>query len=186
MPAVAASLGCALSLTGCAGILPPSAFVGQGPAMRPEQFFAGTTTSWGVLETRGGAPSRTLRVEGHGVMQPDGVFRLDQTVRMDDGKVQQREWLLHAVGGDRFEGSLTDASGPVRGEVSGNLFHLRYPLKAAPGGSMEQWLYLQDDGRTVMNVATARVLGVTVLRLTERITHQDDAAPSRAAPSRGP
>lgn len=167
-----ASMSAVLVLSACAS-LPPAAFVGQGPEMRPERFFLGETTSWGVLETRGGAPSRTIRVEGHGRIEPDGALILDQTVRYASGKADQRQWRLRQVGANRYEGTLTDASGPVRAEVSGNLFHLRYPLKAAPGGSMEQWMYLQDDGRTVLNVGTARVLGVTVVRLSERITHVD-------------
>lgn len=163
----------AASLTACATPLSPTTFVGQGPEMRPERFFLGETTSWGVLETRGGAPSRTIRVEGHGRIELDGTLVLDQTVRYVDRKPDQREWRLRKTGPDLYEGTLTDASGPVRAEVSGNLFHLRYPLKAAPGGSMEQWMYLQDDGRTVLNVGTARVLGVAVVRLSERITHVD-------------
>ena len=38
------------------------------------------------------------------------------------------------------------------------------------GGSMEQWLYLQPDGRTVMNQATIRVFGPVVAHLSERIS----------------
>ena len=175
-----------LSLSACS-TLPPTAFIGQGPEMRPERFFLGTTTSWGVLETRGGAPSRTIRGEGHGRIEPDGVLVLDQTVRYADRKPDQRQWRLRQVGAGRYAGTLTDASGPVTAEVSGNLFHLRYPLKAVPGGSMEQWLYLQDDRRTVLNVGTARVLGVTVVRLSERITHGDPApsASGRSSPQGG-
>jgi hypothetical protein len=34
--------------------LPPSAFEGSTPIMRPERLFAGTTRSTGVLDTRDG------------------------------------------------------------------------------------------------------------------------------------
>jgi hypothetical protein len=69
--------------------------------------------------------------------------------------------------------TLTDASGVVKGETYGDLFHLRYPMKTPVGGHMEQWLYLQPDGHTVMNEATVRLFGVVVAHLSERITHED-------------
>jgi len=58
----------------------------------------------------------------------------------------------------------------VEGQAYGELFHLRYPLRGLPLGRMEQWLYLQPDGHTVMNVAVASVAGVPVRRLSERIS----------------
>jgi hypothetical protein len=39
---------------------------------------------------------------------------------------------------------------------------------------MEQWMYLQPDGHTVLNEATVRVFGVVVSHLSERITHEND------------
>jgi hypothetical protein len=37
---------------------------------------------------------------------------------------------------------------------------------------MEQGLYLQPDGRTVMNEAAVSVSGVVVAHLSERIAHE--------------
>jgi hypothetical protein len=48
-------------------------------------------------------------------------------------------------------------------------------MKAPLDGEMEQWLYMQPDGRTVVNEATIRVFGIIVAHLSERITH--DQAP---------
>ncbi len=170
------------ALAGCAPTLPLSTF-DTGPTMRPEAFFQGRTSSWGVLANRSGGPSRWLTVHGRGATQPDGSFKLDQTIAWNSGKVDQRTWIMRRVGADRYEASLTDASGPMHGEVHGNLFHLSYPLKGVPG-SMEQWLYLQGDGRTVLNEGTVRVLGVTVYRLSERISRDDPDAPESPPPPR--
>ena len=57
----------------------------------------------------------------------------------------------------------------VRAESSGSLFHLRYLLRQ-PAVYMEQWLYLQPDGRSVANFAQVTVLGVPWVRLSETIT----------------
>ncbi len=139
--------------------------------MRPEAFFAGTTRSLGVPETRSGAPSHVLHVEGHGVAQADGAFRRDQTVSFDGQAPQRRTWLLRACGPHGYRASLTDASGEVVGEAYGSLFHLRYPYR--PLARIEQWLYLQPDGQTVLNEGVATVARVVVARLSERISRED-------------
>jgi Protein of unknown function (DUF3833) len=158
---------------GCAPALPPSAFEGGVPKMRPEIFFAGITQSSGVLENRSGAPTHLFHVEGSGVMLLDGSFRLDQTVIFDGEAPERRTWVMRRLDAHNYTATLTDASGAVKGEAYGNLFHLRYPMKSPFGGQMEQWLYLQPDGRTVMNEATVRVFGVVVAHLSERITRED-------------
>jgi hypothetical protein len=162
----------ALGLGGCAPALPPSAFEGAAPRMQPELFFAGATSSTGVLENRAGAPTQRFAVKGYGRMLPDGRFRLDQRVTFGHQAPKTRVWVMRRIGAHHYTARLTDASGPVKAEAYGNLFHLRYPMKTPLGGEMEQWLYLQPDGRTVMNEATIRVFGIVVAHLSERITHK--------------
>jgi hypothetical protein len=43
-------------------------------------------------------------------------------------------------------------------------------MKSIPGSRMEQWLYLQDDTKTLLNEGSVTVLGVLVARLSERIS----------------
>jgi Protein of unknown function (DUF3833) len=168
---------CALVLTvgigGCAPPLPPSAFEDGTPEMRPEIFFAGRTNSSGVLENRSGDPTRRFHVEGSGLLLSDGSFRLDQRVTFDQDAPETRTWVVRRLDSHRYTATLTDASGAVEGEAYGNLFHVRYPMQSPFGAAMEQWLYLQPDGRTVMNEATIRVFGIVVAHLSERITHED-------------
>ena len=158
---------------GCATSLPPSAFTGDRPSMRPEAFFAGETRSTGVLESAAGAPLRRFHVEGHGHALPDGRFQLDQTVSMEGETDCSRTWIIGATDAHHYVASLSDASGPVRGEAYGNLFHVTYAVRGAPLTTMEQWLYLQPDGQTVLNEAVVRVAGVPVRRLSERISATD-------------
>lgn len=141
--------------------------------MRPEVFFVGATNSSGVMQSWSGAPTRRLRVKGSGQMLPGGKFQLDQSVTFDQDAPQSRTWVMQRLDNHHYAATLTDASGTVEAEAYGDLFHLRYPMKSPFGGKMEQWMYLQPDGRTVMNVATVRVFGVVVARLSERITKED-------------
>lgn len=160
-------------LVGCASALSPPAFEGGTPKIHPEVFFAGTTSSSGVMETPFGAPVRRLQVSGIGQLLADGTFRLDQRVTFDNDAPKLRTWVMRRVDDHHYSATLTDASGMVEAEAYGDLFHLRYAMKSPFGGVMEQWMYLQPDGRTVMNVATVRVFGVVVANLSERITRQD-------------
>ena len=173
-----ALLLCALAscLSGCLSEKPIAEFAAQTPQLTPEVFFAGHARSWGVLETRSGAPSKTFHVESRGRSEPDGSFRLDQTITFDGEPSRVRFWRLRRTGSHGYVASLSDASGDVVGEAYGPLFHLRYALKSPFGGKMEQWMYLQADGRTVLNEAIIRVAGVTVARLSERIS-RDNAPP---------
>ena len=162
-----------VSVHGCQTPLPSSAFESGRPEMRPEIFFAGATSSSGVLETTSGAPTRRLHATGAGQALPDGDLRLVQHITFDQDAPTERTWVLHRTGDHNYTATLTDASGPVTGEAYGDLFHLQYPMRSPVGGEMEQWLYLQPDGRTVVNEATVSVLGITVAHLSERITHED-------------
>ena len=162
----------AVCLGGCAGGLEPSAFEDGSPQLRPEVFFAGTTQSSGVLEDRSGGPTQRLHVQGEGQTLPDGSFQLMQSVTLGRDAPTKRTWVLRRVDEHRYTATLTDASGPVEGEAYGDLFHLSYRMASPAGGRMEQWMYLQPDGRTVVNEATVSLLGVVVARLSERITQE--------------
>ena len=107
-------------------------------------------------------------------MQPDGSFRLDQSVTYADGSTEERSWTLKQTGSHTYTATLSDASGPVTGHTDGNTFTIRYLLRQ-PSVYMNQSLYLQPDGRTVLNVATVTVLGIPWARLSETITRETPA-----------
>lgn len=163
----------AAALSGCATTRPPSSFEGGAPLMRPEAFFSGATTSSGVLESPSGAPTRRLHVEGEGRLLADGSFRLDQSVTFDQEAPKMRTWVMRRLDAHHYTATLTDASGPVKAEAYGDLFHLRYTMKTPLRSEMEQWMYLQPDGRTVVNEATVTVFGIVVGRISERISRQE-------------
>jgi hypothetical protein len=168
-----AVLALALGLAGCLSPMPLAGFDAAGPAMRPEQFFAGHTRGWGVVQSRGGRPSRRFTVEGHGRTASDGSFHLVQTVRWGDGHETRREWRMIANGAASYCATLTEAKGPVSAEVRGNVFRLQYRL-ASPDVVMVQYLYLQPGGRQLLNTGTVTAIGVPVAQLSEIITRIDD------------
>ncbi len=148
--------------------LPPTT---EQPVFDPTIFFAGRTHGEGTLEMRFGA-DRVIKVEGHGWTRPDGTFQLDQTITFGDGAVETRNWRISRLDANRFSATLSDARGMVAASASGNLFHLRYLIRQ-PAVWMEQWLYLQPDGQSVLNLARVTLLGVVWARLMETITRVD-------------
>lgn len=144
----------------------------ETPILRFEVFFAGHTHGTGTLELLTGR-RQSLQIESHGRTDADGSFRLDQVVMYEDGAVEKRTWRLRQRDPGIYTGTLTDADGPVSAEATGNRFHLRY-LVRKPAVYMEQFLYLQPDGRTILNQATITVIGQPWARLTEEIVRVDD------------
>lgn len=81
-------------------------------------------------------------------------------------------WAAAATRPGQYNATLSDAAGEAFAEASGNLFHLRYLLRR-PAVYIEQWLYLQPDGHTVLNFATVTAIGIPVARLSEEIKKID-------------
>lgn len=163
-------------IAGCFGLAPFSSHpvTAEDPTLRFEVFFAGHTHGRGALELLTGR-RQSLQVESYGHTEADRSFRLDQVVTSEDGAVEKRTWRLVMRGPGTYTGTLSGVDGPVSAEATGNRFHLRY-LVRKPAIYMEQYLYLQPDGRTVLNLATITVIGIPWARLTEEITRVDVAA----------
>lgn len=165
-------LGAAVGCRGD-GPLPPSAFGGPGggPALEPERWFEGRTLSFGVFENGGGAPTSRFSTEAVGRREGDALV-LDQTVRLGDGSVQQRQWRLRRLDAHRYEATAGPVVGTAAGEAHGRVFHWTYTLSLPPGDwlrrvEFEHWMYLADDGETLLNRFTVRKLGFVVARASE-------------------
>ena len=88
------------------------------------------------------------------------------------------------TGPDTFTSSLSDAAGPVELATDGNTLHIRYRLGRFT--TRHQRLGAPARRRTVLNLATVRVLGVPVARLTETITRAMPRAVDELANRRPP
>lgn len=152
-----------LALTGCSVAAPAPA---APPTFDPLAFFTGPSRGEGTLKvmTKPGVP---IRVESNGRPDGKGGIILDQTVRQAGKPERVRRWNLRPISATRLTGTLSDATSPVSGELSGNRLHLAYRMKG--GLAAEQFLYLQPDERTLLNRMTVRKFGLVVARVDERI-----------------
>lgn len=152
-----------LPLSACAGN--HSELQRPAPVFFPERFFAGHTEGQGRLKVAL-SEAKAIDVHGDGEVEPDGTLVLDQVVDQEGKSPERREWRIRGAGG-RYTGTLTDAVGPVRGDVRGNRLHLAYKMKG--GFSAEQWIYLQPGGTVALNRMQVRKLGVPVATIEETI-----------------
>ena len=155
-----------LTLAGCAGA--KSSLQAPRPVFSAERFFAGHTEGEGRLKIAFSS-ARAVSVHGDGEVEPDGTLVLDQLVEQEGKDPERREWRIKRTGSG-YTGTLTDAEGPVRGDVRGNRLHLQFKMKG--GTKAEQWIYLQPDGKTALNRMRVSKLGVTVATLDETIRKQ--------------
>ncbi|MEO5898019.1 MAG: DUF3833 family protein [Vicinamibacterales bacterium] len=157
----------------------PSDFRAALPVLDPMEFFNGRTSSSGVFETRSGAPSRPVTTETCGRREGDAL-QMAQDLKYGDGKGQHRSWQIRRLDAHHYEGRANDIVGVIRGEAYGNLFHWSFTLAVSPGNRfknvrMSQWMYLQPDGRTLINHTTIRKLGFLVAQVTEQFGRTDTA-----------
>lgn len=167
LPLVSAAM-LLLAAIACVPVRHPAAIT-SSPTFDPLTFFAGSTLGTGVLQV---ALHRRepVRVEGFGRIDADGAIILSQTVRRGNRAATHRTWRLWRAALNRFEGTLTDAAGPVTGETQGRQLHLRF--RTTGGLDAQQWLALAPDGRSASNILVFRKFGVPLARLDETIVRQ--------------
>ncbi len=157
-------------LAGCASV-PPEHFAGTRPEFDPIKYFTGHTHSWGVFENRAGNPSKSFTTDCVGRTDGD-MLRLDQTFVYEDGSRQERHWRIRRVDAHRYEATANDVVGSGTGEAYGNAFHWEYTVALKPGNPLfnvrlRQWMYLQPDGRTVLNRGSVNSFGFEVAQVAE-------------------
>lgn len=136
------------------------------PSPDPIAFFLGHTEGVGDMKVVM-RPAFAMAVHGVGRLEADGTIVVDQLVEESGKRPHQREWRIRATGPGRYAGTLTDAVGPIVGEMVGGRLHLRFWMKGRL--AVEQWIGFDPDGRAAHNFMRVRKKGVVVACLTETI-----------------
>jgi len=150
----------------------------EAPRFDPFTFFLGPSDGTGTL-AKAFSQDTPIRVESRGrivletsreaawATPPQRVLVLDQVVYEGDKLPRTRQWRLVEIAPGRYEGTLTDAIGPVIGRSEGNLLVLEYAIKGS--FRVRQELTLSPDGRRAANILTVSKLGARVAVLIEEI-----------------
>ena len=138
-------------------------------AFNPVEFFRGRTQGEGTLKVVFKS-AKTIRVESVGTTEKDGSLLLTQQIHEPGKATRTRHWKLRETGPNRFDGTLTDAAGPVRVDVQGDRVRIRY--RGKDHLDFEQWLTPAGSKR-VQNDTRVRRFGIVVARFSEVIRKLD-------------
>ena len=139
--------------------------VAAAPRFDPLQFFNGLSRGEGRLKVAMRA-RRLVNVRSSGERRGNTLV-LEQRIEEDGQPARERTWEIREVSPGRYTGTLSDAAGPVTGEIRGNRLHLSFKMKVVL--KADQWLTLAPDGQSAHNVMKVRKLGVVVATLDETI-----------------
>jgi hypothetical protein len=103
----------------------------------------------------------------------NGALQLEQDLFIGNQAPQHRSWKLRRIDAQRFQGTANDIIGVADGRVTGNSFSWSFSLATKPGNPlfnvrMTQHMYLQPDGRTIINRSMIRKWGFLVAGVTEQ------------------
>ena len=138
-------------------------------AFNPVDFFRGRTHGDGTLKVIFQSP-KSISVDSEGRTEGDGSLLLRQVIHEPGKPARTRYWRLRQTAPDRFEGTLTDAAGPVRVDVVGDRVRIRY--KAKNHLDFDQWLTSAGANR-VNNRMRVKRFGLVVARFEEVIRKLD-------------
>jgi hypothetical protein len=141
------------------------------PATSPEHFFVGRTEGAGNVQMIM-AGSHKVRDVSRGRLDRSGALILEQMVYEEGKPARRRSWRLARSGPNRIAGTISDAVGPVTGDIRGNVLHLKYQAREA-NAQVEQWITLHPGGRTASNRMIFRKFGFKAASLNSTIRKLD-------------
>lgn len=138
-------------------------------AFNPVEFFRGRTHGEGMLKIIFQS-AKKMSVDSEGSQEKDGSLLLKQVIHEPGKPARVRYWRMRQTGPNRFDGTLTDAAGPVRVDVDGDRLRIRYEAKNHL--DFDQWL-TPTGPREVKNAMRVKRFGFTVARYDEVIRKLD-------------
>jgi hypothetical protein len=152
-------------------ILTALLLLAAAPAPAPEHFFVGRTEGSGTAQITL-AGSRKVRDVTRGRLDRSGALILDQMVYEEGKPARRRSWRLVRSGPNRLSGTISDANGPVTGDIRGNVLHLRYQTREEKA-QVEQWITLHPGGRAASNRMVFKKFGFKAATLNSTIRKLD-------------
>jgi hypothetical protein len=138
-------------------------------SFNPVEFFRGRTHGEGMLKIIFQS-AKKMTVDSEGRAEKDGTLVLEQIVHEPGKAPRTRYWRMKQMGPNRFEGTLTDAAGPVRVDVAGERIRIRY--RGKDHLDFDQWL-TPAGSKQVNNRMRVKRFGIIVARYDEVIRKLD-------------
>ena len=138
-------------------------------AFNAVEFFRGKTHGEGKLKIAFQSV-KTVKVDSFGFQDKDGALVIKQTVNEPGKPLKTRVWRLRETSPGHYQGTLSDAVGPVRIDQKGDTVRIRYTAK----DHMEFDQVMTPAGpRQVHNKLKVKRLGLVVAHMDEVIRKLD-------------
>ena len=139
------------------------------------RFLEGHTCAWGIFEDRFGRVRRRFNVDMHGRWH-GARFHLDERFVYDDGRIENRTWIVTPLADGHFKATCADCIGEARGECAGDAIRMRYTFRLQLPSRVitvdfDDRLYRMSSD-TAVNRATMRKWGVKLGELSLFFTRQ--------------
>lgn len=150
----------------------PADFAANSPKLDPLAFFDGATRSWAVIENRRGNPTSEFRADLVGTRDGNELV-IEQNFTFEGNRTQTRVWRIRRISEQQFEATADDVVGISRGEMRGNVVRWHYTTEGKRAWFIDDldfslWMYLMEDGETLVNRVTITKFGIVVARTTEQ------------------
>jgi hypothetical protein len=164
---------CSFVLIGCGGGMKISQFKGDTPKFQPEVYFNDDMTAHGLFQDRFGNVRRQFTADIDGNWDPETkTLTLNEEFIYADGMEETRIWTIEKTGENSYIGDADNVIGKAEGTTAGNALNFNYDfdLEMPDGGSIkvhfDDWMFLQPDGKTMINRATVSKFGITLGTVT--------------------
>ena len=168
-----ALLSITIILVGCGGGMKIDQFADQTPKFQPEVYFDDEFTAHGLFQDRFGKVRRQFTADIDGDWDADeNMLTLKEDSVYADGETETRVWKIEKTGENSYIGNADNVIGKADGTTAGNALNFNYDfdLQMPSGGSLkvhfDDWMFLQPDGKTVINRATVSKLGIKLGTVT--------------------
>jgi Protein of unknown function (DUF3833) len=150
--------------TGCSS-MQLADFADRQPTIRPEQFFVGSLSGWGLEVGPLGGIGRRLEVTAVGGFDPaTQTLSLAETYRFDDGHMDRLDWRIRKGENGRYIAHEQRIAEPGDGEAAGCAFHLTYTrsVPQADGSratlNFDDWFIQIDDNTLVVRASIRKLM----------------------------
>ena len=129
----------------------------QAAPLTLEHFFRGQLVAEGTFRSTIGAPDRKMRVKMRGSWdKATQTLTLVEDFVFDDGEKDRKTWRFTRVAPGEYKGRREDVLGEARVFQDGDAVRLRYKASVRGYDVVFDDLLVQEDARTVRNIADVR------------------------------
>lgn len=145
-------------------------YAAKTPTNDIRHYLSGRLEAYGMLQDRGGEVTKKFVVKMEGRWKGN-EGELEEHFQYDDGKTDQRTWKITFTDDHHFTATAHDCIGIAQGSQHGDAMNMKYTLRVPYKDStidlaMDDWIFMQMDGKTALNVTSMKKFGFEVGRLT--------------------